>query len=445
MDLDGGICCRVGKNVALRSLCIYFKDIDSPKIGQRDRLHFLVRSRAVERMRIGRTKVETHDPASFRRGLLERYHIGQIIERYVRFEGGEIFGLGLQCIHGRLRKAPRREHGEYSDICAHINDAFCIRDVRETVDIARRYIQYACEIRREWVADQYFRARAEVRYPLDGTDAVEREHERPPVAYGAHPLNDIEKSLHSDISRIMYRMKEYTSGTLFKKYWAWFAEPHDVAAVAVANFFSYAAIDAPGFKRSEGVTSVIDLSQPLADIWEHMRKKFIREQIERGKRRGLTAAQSDAFEAFDSMYGRFTRQSDFDGLSPRDLRRGILFLARHEGRVIAGGVFIADGAHIRALALASRRLDEKDGRMRDLIGEANRLVIWEAIEYAKNAGYTLFDAGGIAPDSKDAHWRAVAEFKEGFGGRRIPQYYYSRTYSSLLTFLRRAKRVVLGG
>lgn len=236
-------------------------------------------------------------------------------------------------------------------------------------------------------------------------------------------------------------MKKYTEGGFFKKYWEWFADPREVEGVAIANFFSYSAVDVDGFKRKEGLTSVIDLTQPLEAIWERMRKKFVREQIEKGKRKGLTAVLSDDFASFESMYGRFTQQSDFDAVSKHALRNGLLFLAYHESQAVAGGVFIADELHMRALALASRRFDETTGRMRDLIGEANRLVIWEAIQYGKANGKTVLDLGGIAPESDNAHWRAVATFKEAFGGERRSAYYYHKIYSPLLRawmWLRRA-------
>ncbi len=236
-------------------------------------------------------------------------------------------------------------------------------------------------------------------------------------------------------------MKTYTIGLFFKKQWVWFARPQDMPGVSVINVFSYDRVDVPGFKCKEGLTSVIVLSQSLEEIWQKMRKKFIREQIERGKRRGLTAMPSDDFGAFDAMYSRFTKQMSFEALSSNALRNGILFLAFFDSKPIAGGVFIADGVHIRALALASRRHDEESGRMRDIIGEANRLVVWEAIRYAKEKGYALFHLGGIAPKSSNTGWRAVADFKEAFGGERRAQYYYTKVYSLLLRawiFLRSA-------
>ncbi len=227
-------------------------------------------------------------------------------------------------------------------------------------------------------------------------------------------------------------MKEYVVKKFFKSYWGWFTTPCDVADVAVANFLSYNSVDVHGFKRKQGITSIINVSEPLDVLWEKMRKKFIREQIERGKRRGITAGPNNDFATFERMYADFTHRLAFDSLPREALRNGILFLAYYEGEAIAGGVFITDGTHMRALALASKRVDEQSGRMRDIFGEANRLVIWEAIQYAKQHNYKMFDLGGIAPESKNAHWARVAVFKEAFGGERQSQYYYTKVYSPIL-------------
>lgn len=229
-------------------------------------------------------------------------------------------------------------------------------------------------------------------------------------------------------------MISYTQGTLLKKYWGWFERPRNVEGFAAATFFSYEKTDVPGFHRKETLTSIIDLSQSEDEIWSSMRESFIRKQIEQGRRRGITVTQSRDFRSFYPLYARFSKTMAFERI-PRSVleKQGILFLAHHEGHLLAGGVFIGDGKYIRAWVLASQRF-EQSGRMRDLIGQANRLVVWEAIKYAKENGYRHFDLGGIAPDSENKGWRAVAEFKEAFGGKRIPAYYYHRVYSPLLRF-----------
>src|SRR6185436_19407795 len=187
-------------------------------------------------------------------------------------------------------------------------------------------------------------------------------------------------------------MKRYAIGRFFKKEWRWFEAPHDVEGADMVNFFSYENVSPPGFQKRPTLTTVIDLTQPLDILWERTRKKFIREQIERGRRRGITVRKSDDFAAFYPIYLEFRSRRGLAAERFESLKEnGILFLAYHEGRPIAGGVFVGDGVNIRAWVLASGRLSTNDGHLRDLIGEANRLVIWQALEWGKGHGLMLFD------------------------------------------------------
>jgi len=100
---------------------------------------------------------------------------------------------------------------------------------------------------------------------------------------------------------------------------------------------------------------------------------------------------------------------------------------------------VARQGYFRAWVLASKRLDNVSGRFREIIGQANRMVIWQAIMFAKDHGYRSFDLGGIAPDDDNKEQRSLAEFKEAFGGERKKAYYYFKVYSRLLKFLMKLK------
>jgi len=105
--------------------------------------------------------------------------------------------------------------------------------------------------------------------------------------------------------------------------------------------------------------------------------------------------------------------------------------AYYKGRMIAGGIFISNGLYYRALVLASlHRIS--DSHDREIIGQANRMVIWEAIKNAKHTKHQLFDLGGISPESSNKQLVSLAEFKEAFGGERKPCYYYFKIYSPLI-------------
>ncbi len=231
-------------------------------------------------------------------------------------------------------------------------------------------------------------------------------------------------------------------GRLFKKYWFWFIDPIEVENADMATFFSYNKVDAPGFKRRTRLTSIIDLSFDLDMIWSKMRKSFIRRQIEKGERNGIVIEQDNNFSEFKRIYYKFRKNKKIHGDRLESFEQnGIEFSAYFNGKMIAGGIFIEGNGCMRALVLASERLEGVDGRMREIIGQANRLVIWEAIKYAKKNGFTIFDLGGIAPDSQDKRQRTLSEFKESFGGERKNSYYYTKVYSKPLKLWLRLRKI----
>jgi lipid II:glycine glycyltransferase (peptidoglycan interpeptide bridge formation enzyme) len=226
---------------------------------------------------------------------------------------------------------------------------------------------------------------------------------------------------------------------IFKKKWLWFTEPEDISGVDLINIFSYQDRDIPGFKKRAGLTTIIDLNQNLDLIWQGMREGFIRKQIEKGIRNEVMIVQDRNFDEFKRIYKSFRKDKGIAEDSYEVFKNyGILFSAYFKGEMIAGGIFISDDTHMRAWTLASKRFDS-DGRMREIVGQANRMVIWEAIKYAKAKGFQSFDLGGINPESKDSGEKNLAEFKEAFGGKRASQFYYHKVYSPVLRFLMRMR------
>jgi len=217
-----------------------------------------------------------------------------------------------------------------------------------------------------------------------------------------------------------------------RKYWFWFAKPFDVKGAAMANFFSYEKYDVDGFKRSDGLTTVVDLRQDIETIWSKMRKKFIQKQIKRGEKNGVVVNQDPNFGQLKKIYTDFRKASGLpkDNISACK-KNCVLIAAYHKRKMIAGGIFVSNGVYIRALVLASLHKSETS-RDREVIGQANRMLIWKAIKYAKETKHQWFDLGGISPDSDKKHMRTLAEFKEAFGGERKQCYYYFKVYSPII-------------
>lgn len=231
-------------------------------------------------------------------------------------------------------------------------------------------------------------------------------------------------------------MKSYYLPTWYwRKKWVWFDAPHDVDDADMVTFFSYDDTAPEGFSKKKGATSVINLARDEAELWNQMREKFIRTQIRKGERNGIRVYESGDFGVFKSMYLEFRNRKK---LPPDDFslfeKHGLLLIAENDDGMLAGGVFLHDDAVMRAWVLASGRFAD-DNRRRELAGQANRMVIWEAIRIAKKKGLNLFDLGGIDVSPEDAN-SPLTIFKEAFGGRRVENYYYTKVYSkSLQAFL----------
>lgn len=207
----------------------------------------------------------------------------------------------------------------------------------------------------------------------------------------------------------------------------------------ILNVFSYEDVDVSGFKKKVGLTTIIDLTKSEEELWSGARKRFVREQIEKGRRSGITISVDIPWEEFVAVYDEFRKGRGIGSDDPRVFARCLVVGAYYRGKIIAGGAFIGDGTHLRALALASRRFRD-DGRVREIVGQANRILIWETMLHAKRNGYRLFDLGGIAPESSDPGERSLAEFKEAFGGERKPCYYYTKVNSPILKLWLRLRR-----
>lgn len=239
-------------------------------------------------------------------------------------------------------------------------------------------------------------------------------------------------------------IKSYSYGFIFpnflKKRWFWFVDPFDVGGVAMVNFFSYNNIDKKGFYKKEGLTSIIDLQQNLDIIWSKMRKKFICKQIKKGERNNIIIKQDNNFKEFTRTYKIFRQAKGIVSDNINIFRKnGILFSAYYKNKMIAGGIFISDGSNIRALVLSSLR-QINNSQEKEIVGQANRMLIWEVIKFAKERGHKILDlGGGIVEISKKIKPSTLMEFKTGFGGEIIKCYYYHKVYSRVLRYWMRLR------
>ncbi len=171
-------------------------------------------------------------------------------------------------------------------------------------------------------------------------------------------------------------------------------------------------------------TILIGLNQDEEELLVNMKAKT-RYNVRLAGRRGVTVrgAGLDDLPLFYRLYDQTAARDRFIirplayyrdawGLfMEADLAR--LFLAEHEGQVLAGLLLFRFGDRVWYMYGASS--NDKRHLM------PNHLLQWEAIRWAKAQGCEVYDMWG-APDSLDESdplW-GVYRFKDGFGGRFVP-------------------------
>ena len=210
------------------------------------------------------------------------------------------------------------------------------------------------------------------------------------------------------------------------------------------------------FIKIKEKTFHIDLSNTHDEIFSKFKKKSARYQIKKAEKVGVIiklAVTQDDKEDFRGFLKNFASQKgiskfeDDENLDNYD----IFYALSPQGDYLGGGAFIYDNKNIT--------YRYKYGATNHAYGE-NDLIIWEAIKYAKNEGFLIFDLGGV-PDqkvvNKEGYNYGVYKFKEKFGGdlsnfytyvkikniliplfwilRKIVKYFFNNDFNSLLYFV----------
>jgi hypothetical protein len=200
-----------------------------------------------------------------------------------------------------------------------------------------------------------------------------------------------------------------------------------------------------GFTRQDCLTSIIDLNQDREVLWRNIDRKSCRSCINRALKNDIPVLIDGGYEKFYELNRNFVKQKgfrepfDFNIPTVENMKKyGRLFSTELNGEIIAGNLYLDEGSRMRLWVSASRRL-ESDRETARMIGDANRLLHWRAIEYAKERGMTEFDWGGLWSDEKaagDPAKMAINNFKLSFGGTVAPGVNYQKVYTRLYRYSR---------
>lgn len=168
--------------------------------------------------------------------------------------------------------------------------------------------------------------------------------------------------------------------------------------------------------RKSGIVIYIDLTAGEDIIWKNM-KKANRNSIARAKRENVEVYRTESsadIDEFAEMYNetmdrRNARKiyyfpREFYHLLFEKLGENVsLFLARHEGQIVSGSLFLSRGSYSHYFLSGTRQEAHSPG--------ATNLLLYEAAIWAKKQGYTVFNLGG-GYAVNDSLFRFKASFSE---------------------------------
>ncbi|NUO09314.1 MAG: GNAT family N-acetyltransferase [Candidatus Brocadia sp.] len=235
---------------------------------------------------------------------------------------------------------------------------------------------------------------------------------------------------------------------IFKTKEIWFSDyPFDIKkyhGVIFRECKNKAALK--GFTCEKFTTLVIDLTQDLNAIWNSMTKSC-RYCINKAVRDGVKIKRNEDYEAFYEINKTLKKRKgapvalvDMNFMK----RYGTLFTAYINGKIVGGHFCLEDENNIRGLIGATKRL-EVSKEEASLIGNANRLLEWESIKYAKEKGIKEYDMGGFyTGKEKDEQKERINMYKKGFGGNIVTHYIYQKSYSKIYEVTKKAFVLAMG-
>ncbi len=186
------------------------------------------------------------------------------------------------------------------------------------------------------------------------------------------------------------------------------------------------------FLKISYMTFLIDLSKSKEEIYSAFDYTGARYKINKALKSGIAVKKAETVEEKQKFYN-FYRAFAYDPkrknkilvLQKEELDRLEVFYAVSAGGEYLGGTGLLPSPDRRYLlykyAATMHRFCE------------NELLIWHAIQYAKDAGFSYFDMSWMWPteDKKSDEYR-LYQFKKKFGGNLVPFYTYIKLKGPLI-------------
>ena len=190
-----------------------------------------------------------------------------------------------------------------------------------------------------------------------------------------------------------------------------------------------------GFNRINCLTTSIDLSQDIDEIWNKIKRQHKR-HIRQAEKNDIKVTLSNNYEEFNQICKRFLKQKNYADpsglytLSSQFMQKhGILFIAENQGEILGWNLYFHDKNNVLLLESAYNVETTIENKKRST--DANCYLHWEAMKYFKNMGIVNYDLGDVSCDDINInHQMNGGEyFKRSFGGDVISRFAYTKFIS----------------
>jgi len=182
----------------------------------------------------------------------------------------------------------------------------------------------------------------------------------------------------------------------------------------------------PGYLRKPFFTKTINLHQSSETIEAGFDRNTAYE-VRRAIKDGVETYTNGRVDDFVEVYNEFAKTKNLETISKASLTRYnenlIITYALHNSHNLVMHAYLIDRSieRVRLLHSASLFRKEHDSQTKAIIGRANRLLHLKDILYFQSEGFSVYDLGGYAPDTKDEALIRINQFKDSFGGVLIAE------------------------
>ncbi len=186
------------------------------------------------------------------------------------------------------------------------------------------------------------------------------------------------------------------------------------------------------YSMRERATIVLDIDGDLEELWAGLTKEA-RQKVRKAERQRVEIVEDNTVDGLNRYYAVRVENARRNGLRPPAkeaiiaaesiyMKHGLakLFLAMHEGHVVAGQQLVVFNGNIQLAGICY------SDRARELRLAGNDLLQWEIIKWAHAMGHHRIDWAGLTLEPTNEKEVGINRFKEKWGGQIVRYHSYDK-------------------